>query len=110
MNININHLAKLGRLEINEEEKLALERELESILSYVSEIKEAGDTAEGTAESTAEGNLLLAEGYLRRATLQNIFREDIDPYPSGDFTKELMAGAPRAEEGYLVVKQIIGQK
>ena len=96
--MNINHLAKLGRLELKEEEKALLEKELESILSYISEIKEA--------EALTEGNLLEEVTVLRR----NIFRDDIDPYPAGQFTDEIMAEAPRAEDGYLVVKQIIGGK
>jgi len=104
--MNINHLAKLSRLELREEEKASLERELQSILNYVSELP----TKLVEGYPMPEGTLSTSVDNVRQVQRQNIFREDIDPYPSGDFTEAIMAEVERKEDGYLVVKQIIAEK
>ncbi len=97
MKIDVHNLAKLARIGVSGAEAKKLEGDLESILGYVSELE--------AVDVKAEESGALPEGALR-----NVLREDADPYPSGAFTEAILAEAPKTEEGYLVVKQILGSK
>lgn len=90
----VEKLAKLTRVEISEGEKDSMVADLESILGYVSEL------------SNAEG--LNADGVLYEN--RNRFREDEGGGEPGIYTDKILADAPRTEDGYILVKQVIGEK
>ena len=77
----LEHLCLLARLDVPEEEKEQLRKDVEAILGYVSELKEVQDIAP-------------APEYL----LTNVMREDADPIPPGEFP---------LVDGHLKVKKIL---
>lgn len=94
MEIDIQNLARLARIQVTAAEAKKLERDLESILGYVSVLEKA------PVQATPEGTLDSSD-------LRNVFREDEDAYPARSFTEAILEEAPRTEKGYLVVKQIL---
>ncbi|MBI3632681.1 MAG: Asp-tRNA(Asn)/Glu-tRNA(Gln) amidotransferase subunit GatC [Candidatus Vogelbacteria bacterium] len=90
----IDKLAILARIEMDDEEKNSLMGDLESILGYVSEL----------------ANAPIVEGEMDLGDHVNIFREDEGVIEPGLYTDKILADAPRVENWYLVVKQIIGEK
>lgn len=87
----VEHVAKLARLEITEAETEAFSRQLSGILSYVEQLKAVDTTG---IEPTAT---VLAQ--------TNVFREDRSR-PSLPVEKAL-ANAPEAEAGHFRVPAII---
>ncbi len=90
----VKKLAQLTRIEIDKEEEQALVSDLESILDYVSDLSSVDSLSTG---------IVLGENV-------NIFREDDNAHPGGFYTDKILAGAPRKERGYILVKQVIGEK
>ncbi|MCX6713045.1 MAG: aspartyl/glutamyl-tRNA amidotransferase subunit C [Candidatus Vogelbacteria bacterium] len=87
---DIEKLASLARMEVGEEEKVKLQKDLEAILAYVSELKDAPQPEEAGAEPY----------------LKNVLRPDTEPYLPGEFTEAILAEAPNQAEGYFKVKKI----
>ncbi len=88
---DIEKLAKLSRIEVQEEEKETLLNDFEAILGYVSEIKEV---VTGEVEPEA-------------GRLKNVMREDAGPHKSGVFSEEIMDNVPSKKDGYVKVKKIL---
>lgn len=88
---DIEHLATLARIDISEEEKEGLAKDLDSILAYVSEV----------SKIATESDTIPRAGILR-----NVMREDRDAYPGGEWTEAILANAPHKEDGYFKVGQI----
>ncbi len=88
---DVEHLALLARIELSEEEKDEFTHELDSVLSYVSEISKV----------TTEADAIPKVGELR-----NVMRSDDNVSPGGEFTDAILKNAPATEDGYLKVKQI----
>jgi aspartyl-tRNA(Asn)/glutamyl-tRNA(Gln) amidotransferase subunit C len=86
----VKKIAELARIEISAEEARAFASEIESILSYVSEIQSVATT-----------------GNMEREGECNVVREDGEPHESGVYTEALLAGAPQTERGYVKVKKIL---
>ncbi len=90
---DIQNLAELARIEVEEGEVERFRSSIEDILGYVSEIGAvSGEEASKTALS---------------ADLRNVFREDGEPHESGRYTEGVLANAPDKEGGYLKVKKIL---
>jgi len=89
---DIEKLAGLARLELKEDEKEKLKKDLDSILAYVSELSKAPK-----AETGKSGE----EGYLK-----NVMRADDDNFASGEFTEDILADAPNRADNYFKVKKI----
>lgn len=85
----MENLAKLARIELNENEKKELLSDMESILGYVKQI-------EGVKLEEVEFG----------HSLYNVWREDTaEPR---EFSRELIVGQfPDAQEGFLKVKKIL---
>jgi aspartyl-tRNA(Asn)/glutamyl-tRNA(Gln) amidotransferase subunit C len=88
---DIEKLAALSRIEVLEEEKDILRKDMESILGYVSQIKEVVSMAPPR----------------EAGELRNVMREDKNPHEKGMYTKEIMNEVPDKENGYVKVKQIL---
>ncbi|MGH7261561.1 MAG: Asp-tRNA(Asn)/Glu-tRNA(Gln) amidotransferase subunit GatC [Nitrospiraceae bacterium] len=91
---DVEHVAKLARLEITETEKETFAQQLSGILTYVEKL-----------------NTLKTEGVEPTATVlgqTNVFRED-KARPSLPVEK-VLANAPEWTDGFFVVPKIIGER
>jgi aspartyl/glutamyl-tRNA(Asn/Gln) amidotransferase C subunit len=89
---DIEHLAKLARIELSEAEKKSLLKEVDPILGYVSQIKEA---ASSKIEEKKAGEH------------RNIARADEHAYEHGRNTKGIIEDFPEKKDNYLKVKKIL---
>lgn len=87
---DVEHVAKLARLELTEEEKVKFSKQLSSILTYVEEMNEVDTTG--------------IEPMAHAIPVTNVMREDIVYYEQ--IKKELMKNAPSAENGFFKVPKI----
>lgn len=94
--IDIENLASLARIEMSNEEKEEIRKDLESIVAYVKKVQEV------SVDSNSENNV---------GKKHNVVRDDENPHESGAYTKDLMDNAPRTKEvdgeEYIVVKNIL---
>ena len=88
---DVEHLGLLARISLSEEEKDEFTSELDSVLSYVSEISKV----------TTEADVIPEAGELR-----NVMRRDDNANSGGEFTEDILKNAPDTEGGYVKVKQI----
>jgi aspartyl-tRNA(Asn)/glutamyl-tRNA(Gln) amidotransferase subunit C len=88
---DVQNLADLSRIEITEDETTAFAPELDSILEYVGQIKNA-------------------TGDMERATpkLRNVLRDDVITNKKEEYTEKLLKNMPAREKNYLKVKKILG--
>ncbi|HET8574736.1 MAG TPA: Asp-tRNA(Asn)/Glu-tRNA(Gln) amidotransferase subunit GatC [Candidatus Paceibacterota bacterium] len=92
MNIKeIEKLAELSKIDLSEEEKQSLLKEIDSILSYVSDVQKVA----------GEKTVPIPGPHF------NILREDSDPYPPEMFTKAILENAPHTKDGFVKVKKIL---
>ena len=84
------HVAKLARLELSEEEKENYTKQLSSILSYVEKLNEVDTTG--------------IEPMAHSVKISNVMREDVVVQ---DFTRdEMLKNAPCEEDGFFKVPKI----
>jgi aspartyl-tRNA(Asn)/glutamyl-tRNA(Gln) amidotransferase subunit C len=89
--INVNHVAKLARLGISEDEKKKFEEQLSSILNYVDKLSELKtDNVSPTAQVLKEENVLRED---KVTQFQNI--------------EKILDNAPEREDRFFKVKKII---
>ena len=86
----IKNLASLARIEFSPEEEENLVREIDSILSYVGEIKNM---------DSGDGSEILV--------VRNVMREDEVTHEDGEYTESLLSNAPNREGKYFKVKKIL---
>ncbi len=87
----IKHLADLARMDLSPEEIEGLASQIDSILGYVGQIKNATGETVQTLPS-----------------LRNIMREDVVTNEAREYTEAVLANAPSREGDYLKVKKILG--
>ena len=87
---DIQNLAELARIEISEGEAESLTSEIDSILEYVSKIKEI------SGSSTNDVPLL-----------RNVMRDDVVTHEANEYTEDILNLAPSREKNYLKVKKIL---
>jgi len=92
---DIEHLAKLARIEVGDSEADKLATDITSILGYVSEIEDI------TGDKQNEKKV---------GPLYNVMREDTDPHESNIYTEDLLNLAPERDGQYLKVKKILADK
>lgn len=88
---DIKNLASLARIEMSDEEAQAMTGEIDSILGYVGQIKNA----------TGDSETALPK-------LRNVMREDISLNEPKQYTEDILKNAPAREKNYLKVKKILG--
>ena len=87
---DVEHVAKLARLELTEEEKITFTKQLGDVLKYVEQMNEVDTT----------GVVPMAHAF----DVVNVMREDVVVYEQ---TKEdLMKNAPAEENGFFKVPKI----
>ena len=91
---DVENLARLARIELDEAEKEGLLKDFESILGYVQQIEEVELPKENTVSvGQTEG-------------LYNAWREDEET--PREFSRELITGQfPDSQDGFLKVKKIL---
>jgi aspartyl-tRNA(Asn)/glutamyl-tRNA(Gln) amidotransferase subunit C len=89
--IDVDKLSRLARIDITDEEKESLSKDLESILGYIKQIEslEVKETQKVADEH------------------HNIFREDEVLNDSGSNTDAFVEEMPDSTDNYLKVKQIL---
>lgn len=95
----IEHLAKLARLELSEEEKAKFSRELSEILGYVEKLNKV--KTEKIAETSQVTGL---ENVYREDKALNIWKTDKSLQKN---TEKLLANAPEKKKRYWKVKQVL---
>lgn len=88
---DVKKLATLCRIDLTGEEAEKLRGDMESILKYVSEIKQV----------VAEREMSVASPH------RNIMRDDGEPHESGIYTADLISATPEREGEYVKVKAIL---
>lgn len=89
--INMDNLASHSMIYLVGEEKASIEREMQDIISFASQLSQAD-----TADIPATTHVLKKE---------NVFRQDV---PKVDFTREqLLENTPQKQDGYIFVPQIV---
>jgi len=93
---DVEHIAKLARIEVKEEDKEKLAQELGAILDYVAKLNEVDtEGVEPTAQVTG---------------LENIFRKDEVSSKNEDSVAKLLAAMPTKEGRHLKVKSVFEHK
>jgi len=90
----VEKLAELARIKIDDSEKQSLSKEIDSILSYIDQIKEATVDIDYTPIA---------------GPVHNIFREDIVSDTSKEDRERILNEAPDREGDFIAVKKIIAQ-
>lgn len=93
---DLENLAQLARLELKEEEKDKLQKDLESILGYVSELDQV---------AIPEGGI--SAGH---ALVSNVVRPDSDPNETGANKEILLEEAPARSGDFVKVKPVLNNK
>ena len=91
----VQHIAKLARLDLTEKEMKKFQKELHSILDYISKLNEI-DAATARV-SAADYNF----------SSENVMREDRASKKNKEYALRLLKLAPKTEKGYLKVKSIL---
>ncbi len=89
--VEVSHLAKLARIGLEQKEMEHIQKDLEGILDYISQLKNFSLESEETS------------GYLPK----DVVREDRNPHESGFFTDKILENAPEKEKGFIRVKKIL---
>jgi len=89
---DIQKLGQLARIGISEKESKELQKDLDAVLDFVSELKSASVSG---AEQIEED------------VLKNILREDKDAHEPGKYSEDLLKEAPKVEKGRVKVKKIL---
>src|SRR6266540_4214799 len=97
----VEHVAKLARLEVSEDEKAMFARQLSAILTYMDQLKEVDTEEVDTEEVDTEG----VEPTATVLPTENVFREDaVKP----SLTQErALANAPDQADGFFRVPKIL---
>jgi len=90
---DVEHIAKLARLDLSEEEKSKYSSQLTKILDYIDQLQEVDVTGiEPTAQVTG---------------LENVMREDtVEEWPK-DEVESALAQAPSKEGKFIKVKRVL---
>lgn len=88
----VERLAALARIRIPEDRKEKLAEEFEHVLSYIAQLDEL---------------TLARDGKPKVPALHNVFREDVDPNETGEWTERVVKAFPSKAGNALTVKKII---
>lgn len=89
---DIEKLASLARIKIEDGEKEQFVKEIDSILGYVNQIKDVDVSLDQSA---------------RVGDVKNILRNDENPHKPGLHTERVLGEVPKREGDYVKVKKIL---
>lgn len=98
---DINNLARLARIELSTEEKIKLQKDMESILNYVGQLSQVSTEALPMGLADVAG-----EPIGKASVLVNVMREDAVTTETGEYKDAILANAPKREGDYFSVKAI----
>ncbi len=87
---DVEHVAKLARLKLTEDEKVMFTKQLDDVIKYVEQMNEVDTTG--------------VEPMSHAIPLTNVMREDVVVY--NNTKEELMQNAPEEEDGFFKVPKI----
>ena len=90
---DIEKLAELSRIELNEEEIEAYRKDIDAIISHVSQLSEVKD-----------------ESHYEPVSPRNVMREDVDPIETGLYKGALVEEMPESKDDYVKVKKILSNE
>lgn len=90
---DLQELANLSRLELNDSEIEKMPDEINSILKYIDQIKDATEDSDDLK--------------IENSNIRNIMREDENPHEAGKYTESIIKESPESENGYIKVKKIL---
>lgn len=91
----VQHIAKLARIELTEQEVEKFQKDLSEILDYFDILKSAKTSG--------------VEPMTHSVPLQNVMREDTPQKQSLEVVEELIEMAPEKEKGFVRVKEVFSQ-
>ncbi|MFA6432739.1 MAG: Asp-tRNA(Asn)/Glu-tRNA(Gln) amidotransferase subunit GatC [Candidatus Paceibacterota bacterium] len=91
---DLEHLAKLARIDLNEADKESLVKEFDSILGYVDQLKKVDVSMDAAG---------------RVGAVKNVMRPDVVESISNMDRERLLDEAPDREGDFIAVKKIIAQ-
>ena len=89
---DIEHLATLARIELEDEEKDALVRDVGEVLEYVSQVDD----------------IAVKEKEKAVGVRYNVMREDEPSHEPGEYTEALLDAAPKRSGQHIEVKKLLG--
>ena len=92
----VEHIAKLARLELTEKEVEKMQKDLSEILDYFDLLKKA-DTGQHPALTKSQRRVF--------ANLNNLRKDEV--VSSHDIADELIAAAPEKKDDYIKVKSVL---
>jgi len=92
----VQHIAKLARIELSAEEIEKFQKDLSEILEYFDTLK--------SAETSG------VEPMTHSIPLQNVMREDLPQKQSSEVIQKLIEMAPETERGFIKVKQVFSNR
>lgn len=90
----IDKLSALSRIDMSLEEKKEIQKDLENILGYVSEIQSVVVDSKESPEDQV-------------GMLRNVMRADVHTNKEGEYTEKMIKSAPNSKNGYIKVKKIL---
>ncbi len=90
---NVEHIAKLARLDFSNEEYAKLTTDMNNVLGYIDQLKELDLSGVAPLENINE------------SVEENIFRSDISALSLA--TSDALKNAPKAADGYFLVPKVI---
>ncbi len=90
----LEHLAKLARIELTEDDKKSLLKEFDSILGYVDQLKKVKVSMDEAG---------------RVGAVKNVTRPDVVENTSAEDRERLLKEAPHREGDFIAVKKMIAQ-
>jgi len=93
----VQHVAKLARVELDEQEVEKFQKDLSEILDYFEILKKAHTSSKGLGPSLGD----------RVPKLENTVREDIPHKEKSEVIERLISMAPQRERGYVKVHKIL---
>ncbi|MBI4157335.1 Asp-tRNA(Asn)/Glu-tRNA(Gln) amidotransferase subunit GatC [Candidatus Woesebacteria bacterium] len=93
---DVDHVARLAKLQLSEEEKAKYLKQLSKIVDFVKELSEVKTSGlEATSQTTG---------------LRNVYREDEIVPTQGLSQEDALSGAKRVQSGYFTVEAILKRK
>jgi len=99
---DVQKLAALARIRVEDAELEKFTNEFDAILAYVETVS--------TVEMSQGETLLSGQLGEEKPVLRNVMREDGDPHTTGMYTEKIVAQFPASEKNALIVKQIISHE
>ena len=104
---DVEKLVELSRIEVSDEEKENLAKDLESILGYIKQIELIDVNQVNQAQPSPKAMAGAVNQVKQAPEHVNIMREDRDSHQPLIYTEKLIDEAPDTKDGYIKVQKIL---